>query len=50
VNGYLLSRDFNPLDIPPFTANGLSPDFLLISPDFDFLISLISSCQAATKT
>ncbi|SBT07628.1 hypothetical protein ACCAA_480001 [Candidatus Accumulibacter aalborgensis] len=24
--GQLLSRDFNPLDIPPITANGLSPD------------------------
>ena len=23
--GQLLSRDFNPLDIPPITANGLSP-------------------------
>ena len=26
--GQLLSRDFNPLDIPPITANSLAPFFL----------------------
>src|SRR3972149_12251661 len=28
VYGQLLSRDFNPLDIPPITANGLTPVWL----------------------
>jgi hypothetical protein len=29
--GQLLSRDFNPLDIPPITANGLTPLISLIA-------------------
>jgi hypothetical protein len=31
VYGQLLSRDFNPLDIPPITANGLTPLISLIA-------------------
>jgi len=31
VYGQLLSRDFNPLDIPPITANSLTP---LIASEF----------------
>ena len=39
--GQLLSRDFNPLDIPPITANGLSP--IIPSPR-----SLLTSLRAIT--